>query len=142
MQIAQATARKSLIPATPRGGPRFRRAGVYRQESHSEGSGNGFTGAILITLVIVGLIFAIAARRDAPTEPPIGVTGFAQHRAARIVIPTDDGYQCREHAFYNDSGLMGPERVVVCDENLPRGARAASSGGGSFDSFKQAFGRK
>ena len=140
MQIAQATARKSLIPATPRGGPRFRRAGVYRQESHSEVSGNGVTGAILITLVIVGLIFAIAARRDAPTEP-IGVTGFAQHRAARIVIPTEDGRQCREHAFYNDSGLMGPERVIVCDENLPRGARA-SSGGGSFDSFKQAFGRK
>jgi hypothetical protein len=141
MQIAHATPRKSLIPAAPRAGARYRRAGVYRQESHAEGSGNGFAGAILITLVIVALIFFVAVRRDAPTEPPIGVTGFAQHRAARIVIPTDDGRQCREHAFYNDSGLMGPERVIFCDDKGTR-ALPGSSGGSGFNSFKQAFGRK
>src|SRR3954467_5613426 len=110
MQIAHATARKSLIPAPPKGGLRYRRASFSHRHSHGESLAGGLAAALVITLVIVGLIYAVAVGREAPAELGSGVTGFPQHRTARIVVPNDDG-RCREHAFYNDNGLMGPDRL-------------------------------
>src|SRR4051794_8348536 len=114
MHLASATPRKSLITVASKGSRRYARAGLYRDHSGGKRAGGGLAGALVITLVIVGLIYAVALGREATPTSEIGVNGFAQHRIARIVIPTDDGH-CRERAFYNDDGLIGPDRVVVCD---------------------------
>jgi hypothetical protein len=139
MRYASTALSKPAFTARPIAARRYSRAGFNHRHSVTEKITGGLAGALLITLVIIGLIYAVRLVPSPPAfVPDDAAVRFADTRAGRIVIPTDDG-RCREYAFYNTTGWVGPERVLTCDEDLPRAPRTSGAG---FESFKQAFGGK
>ena len=117
--------------------------------AHSRGEkiAGVLAGVVILGLVVVGLRYTVfTGPMTGPTsngggsiEREVAVDPFVQARMARVVVPTDDG-RCREYPFYNDNGGFGPDRVILCDGDVPRASRIGPSAG--FTSFKQAFGKK
>jgi hypothetical protein len=139
MHSAPAVLRKPVFSVRPIARRRYARADLSHRHSRLERIAGSMVGAIMFALVIAGLIYTVRMMPSAMPARDAAADRFAQHRMARIVIPTDDG-RCREYAFSNDSGFIGRERVAACDDDRVRAPKAGSTVG--FESFKQAFGRK
>jgi hypothetical protein len=133
-----ATLKKPAYVA-PIAGRRYARAHFSRGHSHTESYVGGLVGLTILALVLAGLVYTVTSAPPAAPSRDIAADSFAKTRAARVVIPTDDG-RCREYAFHNDNGSIGMDRVVSCDDDLPRVPRMTSGSG--FESFKHAFGGK
>jgi hypothetical protein len=131
--------RKPAFAAAPIASRRYARATFAHAHSRAEKVTGGFAAVAILALVIAGLVYTVYSVPSAEPARTAASDRFPQTRTARIVVPTNDG-RCKEYAFYNDSGLIGMDRVAACDHDQARAPKAGPGVG--FESFKQAFGKK
>jgi len=126
------------------GPPRVTRAPRTRSPWHTrsrkERLAIGTAVGVVAMLVATGAIYTLMGLSpSSPARIAPAADHFSQTRAARIVVPTDDGL-CREYTFNNENGVFGEYRLVPCADTSAPSVGAPNEAG--FEAFKQAFGKR
>jgi len=131
---------RQVVAGPPRVARAPRTRPTWRARSRKERLAVGTAVGVVAMLVAAGAIYTLMGLSpSSPARIAPAADRFSQTRAARIVVPADDGL-CREYTFNNENGAFGEYRLVPCADNSAPSVGAPNEAG--FEAFKQAFGKR